>query len=75
MLAKQLQATNDRFRVGEITRTDVAQAEAALAGATAARETAEGTLATARATFVQIVGFYAARRTWWSRSHSSAGAQ
>jgi outer membrane protein len=58
VLAKQLQATNDRFRVGEITRTDVAQAEAALAGATAARQTAEGTLATARATFVQIVGFY-----------------
>jgi outer membrane protein len=57
VLAKQLQATNDRFRVGEITRTDVAQAEAALAGATASRQTAEGTLATARATFVQIVGF------------------
>ena len=35
VLTKQLQATNDRFRVGEITRTDVAQAEAALAGATA----------------------------------------
>ena len=35
VLARQLQATNDRFRVGEITRTDVAQAEAALAGATA----------------------------------------
>ena len=35
VLTRQLQATNDRFRVGEITRTDVAQAEAALAGATA----------------------------------------
>ena len=57
VLQKQLDATNDRFRVGEITRTDVAQAEAALAGATASRETAEGTLATARATYVQIVGF------------------
>ena len=33
VLARQLQATNDRFRVGEITRTDVAQAEAALAEA------------------------------------------
>ena len=43
VLAKQLQATNDRFRVGEITRTDVAQAEAALEGAKATRETAEGT--------------------------------
>jgi outer membrane protein len=58
VLAKQLQATNDRFRVGEITRTDVAQAEAALAGATAQRETAEGNLATARSTFQQVVGFY-----------------
>jgi outer membrane protein len=56
VLAKQLQATNDRFRVGEITRTDVAQAEAALEGARATRETAEGTLQTARGTFQQIVG-------------------
>jgi outer membrane protein len=58
VLAKQLQATNDRFRVGEITRTDVAQAEAALEGARATRETAEGNLATARGTFVQIIGYY-----------------
>ena len=59
VLAKQLQATNDRFRVGEITRTDVAQAEAALAGATRTRETAEGNLQTARATYQQVVGFQA----------------
>jgi outer membrane protein len=58
VLAKQLQATNDRFRVGEITRTDVAQAEAALEGARATRETAEGTLQTARGTFQQIVGVF-----------------
>jgi outer membrane protein len=57
VLAKQLQATNDRFRVGEITRTDVAQAEAALAGATATRQTAEGNLATARATYQRTVGY------------------
>jgi outer membrane protein len=56
VLTKQLQATNDRFRVGEITRTDVAQAEAALAGARAQRETSEGTLETARGTFQQIIG-------------------
>ena len=59
VLAKQLQATNDRFRVGEITRTDVAQAEAALAGATASRQTAEGSLQTARATYQKVVGFQA----------------
>ena len=58
VLAKQLQATNDRFRVGEITRTDVAQAEAALEGARATQETAQGNLATARGTFVQIIGYY-----------------
>lgn len=57
VLAKQLQATNDRFRVGEITRTDVAQAEAALAGATAQRQTSEGNLQTARGTYQQVVGF------------------
>ena len=32
VLRKQLEATRDRFRVGEVTRTDVAQAES-LAGA------------------------------------------
>jgi outer membrane protein len=57
VLTRQLQATNDRFRVGEITRTDVAQAEAALAGAQAQLETAIGNTQTALATYVQAVGF------------------
>ncbi len=57
VLARQLQATNDRFRVGEITRTDVAQAEAALAGARATRQTAEGNVQTARAAYQRDVGF------------------
>ncbi len=57
VLNRQLQATNDRFRVGEITRTDVAQAEAALAGARATRQTAEGNVQTARAAFQRDVGF------------------
>ncbi len=56
VLARQLQATNDRFRVGEITRTDVAQAEAALSAARAARQTAEGNVQTARATYRREVG-------------------
>jgi outer membrane protein len=60
VLAKQLQATRDRFRVGEITRTDVAQAEAALEGARATRQTAEGNLQTQRGSFQQFVGFGAA---------------
>ena len=56
VLARQLQATQDRFRVGEITRTDVAQAEAALAGARATRETSEGNLQTARGNYRRYVG-------------------
>ncbi len=56
VLARQLQATNDRFRVGEITRTDVAQAEAALAGARATRQTSEGNLQTARSTYRRFIG-------------------
>ncbi|HTW28873.1 MAG TPA: TolC family outer membrane protein [Acetobacteraceae bacterium] len=57
VLTRQLQATNDRFRVGEITRTDVAQAEAALAGGQAQLETAQGNLQTARATYLREIGF------------------
>jgi outer membrane protein len=56
VLTRQLQATNDRFRVGEITRTDVAQAEAALAGARATRQSSEGNLQTTRATYRRLVG-------------------
>jgi len=56
VLRKQLEATRDRFRVGEVTRTDVAQAEAALAQATAQRITSEGTLESDRANFTRAVG-------------------
>jgi outer membrane protein len=56
VLMRQLQATNERFRVGEITRTDVAQAESRLAGARASRADAEGRLQTSRATFTRLVG-------------------
>jgi outer membrane protein len=56
VLGDELKAINDRFKVGELTRTDVAQAEAALAAAIATRQTAEGNFATAQATFVRQVG-------------------
>ena len=56
VLARQLQATNERFRVGEITRTDVAQSESRLAGARADRAQAEGNLQTSRATFERQIG-------------------
>ena len=56
VLARQLQATNDRFRVGEITRTDVAQNEARLASARSERETAEGNLQNSRASYTRVIG-------------------
>jgi len=56
VLTRQLEATRDRFEVGEVTRTDVSQAEARLARAVADREKAEGDLATARATYQRVVG-------------------
>src|SRR5579862_5436792 len=56
VLRKQLDATRDRFRVGEVTRTDVAQAESSLAQATAQRITAEGNLENSRANFARAVG-------------------
>ncbi|MFI4948021.1 MAG: TolC family outer membrane protein [Alphaproteobacteria bacterium] len=56
VLRKQLDATRDRFRVGEVTRTDVAQAESSLAQATAQRIQAEGQLETSRANFARFVG-------------------
>ncbi|HSU06658.1 MAG TPA: TolC family outer membrane protein [Acetobacteraceae bacterium] len=59
VLRQQLQATNDQFRVGEVTRTDVAQAEAALATAVAQQETAQGNLQTSRGTYVQVIGYEA----------------
>jgi outer membrane protein len=56
VLRRQLEATRDRFRVGEVTRTDVAQAESSLAQATAQRINAEGQLEVSRASYARAVG-------------------
>lgn len=56
VLQRQLDATNERFRVGEITRTDVAQSQARLAAAKASLSSAQATLAVARANYAQVVG-------------------
>jgi len=56
VLRRQLESTNDQFRVGSLTRTDVAQAEARLAAARASREAAEGTLAIDRSNYLRFVG-------------------
>jgi len=56
VLRRQLDASNDRFRVGEYTRTDVALSESRLSSATATRVQAEGQLASAAATFQRYIG-------------------
>lgn len=56
VLERQLEASQDRFRVGEITRTDVAQSEARLAGAISSRIRAEADLAGSRAGYNRVVG-------------------
>jgi TolC family type I secretion outer membrane protein len=56
VLARQLQASRDRFRVGEITRTDVAQSEARYEGSKAAQISSEANLAASRAVYRQVIG-------------------
>ena len=56
VLRRQLEAARDRFSVGEVTRTDVAQAESRLSRATAERVRAEGDLVNSRATYKNVVG-------------------
>jgi TolC family type I secretion outer membrane protein len=55
-LKRQLEATRDRFDVGEVARTDVAQAEARLSRARADVEQAKADLASSRAAYQRVVG-------------------
>ncbi len=55
-LRRQLEGARIRFEVGEITRTDVAQAESRLAQAEAGLATARATLDGSRAAYVRVVG-------------------
>ncbi len=56
VLARQLEATQDRFDVGELTRTDVAQSESRLSRATAERIGAEGNLTASEAVYQEVIG-------------------
>lgn len=56
VLRRQKDSTALEFKAGSLTRTDVAQAEARLAGAQAALTAAEGQLAISRASFLQVIG-------------------
>jgi TolC family type I secretion outer membrane protein len=56
VLERQLQASRDRFEVGEITRTDVSQAEARLADARSQYASAQAQLTASRAAYEQVIG-------------------
>jgi outer membrane protein len=56
VLTEQLKATKDRFDVGEVTRTDVAQAEARRSEALSTLAAAQANLKTSRAAYEQIIG-------------------
>lgn len=56
VLRRQLEATQDRFRVGELTRTDVAQSEARLSQARSNLIAAEAQLTASRAFYARVVG-------------------
>ncbi len=58
VIEQELRAAQDRFEVGEVTRTDVALAEARLAASRSALAAADGDLAVAREVFKTAVGAY-----------------
>ncbi len=56
VLSRELKATQDRFSVGEVTRTDVAQAQARRAASVSALDLARANLKTSRASYERVIG-------------------
>ncbi len=56
VLSKELKATQDRFKVGEVTRTDVAQAESRRATSVSSLDLARANLKNSRATYERVIG-------------------
>ena len=56
VLQEQLRQTRDRFNVGEVTRTDVAQSESRLAAGRSSMLAAESNVTTSRAVYRQVIG-------------------
>jgi outer membrane protein len=56
VLKKQLNATQEEFSAGSLTRTDVAQSQARLASAQSDLTAAQGQIAISRANFEQVIG-------------------
>jgi outer membrane protein len=61
VLQEQLRQTRDRFNVGEVTRTDVAQAESRLAAGRSSLLSAESNYTTSRSTYRQVIGVEAGK--------------
>ena len=61
VLQEQLRQTKDRFSVGEVTKTDVAQAESRLAQGRSQVATAESNYAQSKATYRQVIGVEAGK--------------
>jgi len=58
VISEQLRAARERFEVGEVTRTDVAQAEARLAAARSLLAARQGQLQNSREAYKRVVGEY-----------------
>ena len=56
VLEVNLQASRDRFQVGDLTRTDVAQSEARLAVARSQLQSSQAQLITSRESYIRFVG-------------------
>jgi outer membrane protein len=56
VLTTNLEATRDRFEIGDVTRTDVAQSEARLALAQSRLTTAQGRLVTSEQNYRRVIG-------------------
>jgi outer membrane protein len=56
VIQEQLRQTRDRFNVGEVTRTDVAQAESRVAAAQSQFLSAQANLTTSRAAYRRVIG-------------------
>jgi outer membrane protein len=61
VLQEQLRQTRDRFNVGEVTRTDVAQSESRLAAGRSSLLNAESNYTTSRSTYRQVIGVEAGK--------------
>ena len=64
LITEELRAAEDRFEVGEATRTNVSIAEARLSAARGNLAAAEGDLAVARETYRSVVGSYPGELEW-----------